>query len=90
MLLRSKNPVPDWTQEANMRALILCLWQLVMMAKENHGKESFTVFRNTVDKEDFETIGGAMLNETGTGFITAVTICLRRVKISQGLIKISE
>ena len=73
-----------------MRAQILCLWYLVVMVKENHGKESFTVFRNTVDKEDFETIGGAILNETGTGFITAVTICLRRVKMSQVLIKISE
>ena len=48
------------------------------MVRESSGKESFTVFRNTVDKEDFETIGGALLNETGTGTITAVTICLRQ------------
>ena len=62
-----------------MRALILCLCHLVvLMVRESSGKESFTVFRNTVDKEDFETIGGALLNETGTGTITAVTICLRQ------------
>ena len=62
-----------------MRALILCLCHLVvLMVRESNGKESFTVFRNTVDKEDFETIGGAILNETGTGNITAVTICLRQ------------
>ena len=63
----------------SMRALILCLCHLVvLMVRESSGKESFTVFRNTVDKEDFETIGGAILNETGTGTITAVTICLRK------------
>ena len=50
------------------------------MVRESNGKESFTVFRNTVDKEDFETIGGAILNETGTGTIAAVTICLRQAK----------
>ena len=62
-----------------MSALILCLCHLVvLMVRESNGKESFTVFRNTVDKEDFETIGGAILNETGTGTITAVTICLRQ------------
>ena len=64
-----------------MRALILCLWHLAIV-RENHGKEYFTVFRNTVDKEDFDTIGGALLNETGSGYITALTICLRQVKIS--------
>ena len=68
--------------EANMNALTLCLWVLSVMVRKNHAKESFTVFRNTVDKEDFETIGGAMLNGTGTGSITAVTICLRRVQVN--------
>ena len=85
MFLRRKGPVfwgPEYRDpKAKMRALILCLWHLVMV-RENHGKEYFTVFRNTVDKEDFDTIGGAMLNETGTGYITALTICLRQVKIS--------
>ena len=64
-----------------MRALILCLWHMAIV-RENYGKEYFTVFRNTVDKEDFDTIGGALLNETGSGYITALTICLRQVKIS--------
>ena len=86
--MRSTCPIP-WVRDAgskldNMRTAIQCLWQLmplVAMVREIQGKESFTVFRNTVDKEDFETIGGAILNETGTGSITALTICMRRVEI---------
>ena len=85
LLLGNNDPVlsgPKYRDlEPKMRALILCLWHLVMV-RENHAKEYFTVFRNTVDKEDFDTIGGAMLNETGNGYITALTICLRQVIIS--------
>ena len=54
---------------------------LLVTVRGNYAKDSFTVFRNTVDKEDFATIGGAILNGTGTGFTTAVTICLRHVLV---------
>ena len=57
-----------------MRVFIL---GILVMVRGNYAKDSFTVFHNTVGKEDFATIGGAILNETGTGFTTAVTICLR-------------
>ena len=37
----------------------------------------FKVFHNTLDPSEFGTIGGLRLNETGEGYVTAFTMCLR-------------
>ena len=37
----------------------------------------FKVFHNTLDPSEFGTIGGLRLNETGDGYVTALTMCLR-------------
>ena len=38
---------------------------------------TFKVFHNTLDPSVFGTIGGLRLNETGDGYVTALTMCLR-------------
>ena len=42
----------------------------------SHGR-TFKVFHNTHDPAVFGKIGGLRLNETGDGFVTAFTMCLR-------------
>ena len=39
--------------------------------------KTFKVFHNTLDPSVFGTIGGLRLNETGDGYVTALTMCLR-------------
>ena len=38
---------------------------------------TFKVFHNTLDPSVFGTTGGLRLNETGDGYVTALTMCIR-------------
>ena len=38
---------------------------------------TFKVFQNTLDLSDFGLISGAILNASGSGYVDAVTLCMR-------------
>ena len=41
------------------------------------GQGTFKVFQNTLDLSDFGLISGAILNASGSGYVDAVTVCMR-------------
>ena len=41
------------------------------------GQGTFKVFQNTLDLSDFGLISGAILNASGSGYVDALTVCMR-------------
>ena len=67
-------PVLSARQEIMGRHEFIIFPLLVSLAS---GQGTFTVFQNTLDQSDFGLISGAILNASGSGYVDAVTICMR-------------
>ena len=57
------------------RGVFIIFPLLVSVASGQQG--TFKVFKNTLDLSDFGLIGGAILNASGSGYVDAVTVCMR-------------
>ena len=55
----------------------ITIFLMLMIILSPSYANTFKVFHNTLDPSVFGTTGGLRLNETGEGYVSAFTMCIR-------------